>query len=213
MRPIRPRGIAAVAALLLAFPRVAPAASAGPAFDCAKAEGTVQKLICQDVGLAALDRKLDAAYKGAVAKAKGSTLGVLKAEQRGWIKGRDECWKATKATPTYVTESVVVDDPRACTEWSISLRIAELQVKYQLVPAQPLVRYACNGNPANEVVAQLFDTAPPAGRFERGDQTVVGYLVKTPDGPRYEGQNLRYAANGKDARIRWLAEDLACKVQ
>lgn len=146
-----PLGVAAVAAVLLTVPRVAAAEAAGPSFDCAKADGTVQQLICKDAGLAALDRKLDVAYKGAVAKAKGKMLGALKSEQRGWIKGRDECWKATKATPTYLTESVVVDDPRACAEWLTNLRIAELQVSYQLVPAKPVVAYACNGNTANEV--------------------------------------------------------------
>ncbi len=206
-------GVAAVAAVLLTVPQVAAAEAAGPSFDCARAEGTVQQLICKDAGLAVLDRKLDAAYKAAVAKAKGPVLGLLKSEQRGWIKGRDECWKATKATPTYLTESVVVDDPRACAEWLTNLRIAELQVSYQLVPAKPVVAYACNGNPANEVQVQLFETALPAGRFERGDQTVVGYLVKTPEGPRYEGRNLRFAASGKDAKVRWLAEDLACKAK
>lgn len=203
--------IATAAVLATSGPAIARAEATGPTFDCARAEGTVQRLICQDAGLAALDRQLDGVYQAAVARAKGRMLGELKAEQRGWIKGRDECWKATAKTPTYVTESVVVDDPRSCTEWAMSLRIAELQVRYQLVPAQPLVRYGCNGNPANEVVAQLFATTPPAGRFERGDQTVVGYRVQTPEGPRYEGRNLRFTVDGKVARVRWMSEDLDCR--
>src|SRR5512139_1454973 len=81
----------------------ASAASAqGPAFDCAKAEGEVQKLVCSDAGLAALDRTLDVAYKGAVAKAKGQMLATLRAEQRGWVKGSDECWKAQAGSPDFI---------------------------------------------------------------------------------------------------------------
>lgn len=213
MKAMKGSWVLAMAAVVLAMPLAARAAGSGPAFDCARAKGTVQQLICKDAGLAALDRRLDGVYKGAVAKAKGAMLGLLKSEQRGWIKGRDECWKATKATPTYLTESVVVDDPRTCTEWAINLRISELQVSFQLVPAKPVVAYGCNGNPANEVQAQLFETALPAGRFERGDQSAVGYLVKSPDGPRYEGQNLRFAASGTDAKVKWGSDDLACKAK
>ncbi len=43
----------------------------GPTFNCAKATGEVETLICSDASLAALDRKLDEAYKAAAAKAKG----------------------------------------------------------------------------------------------------------------------------------------------
>lgn len=214
MRPTTYPCSAALAAVLLVIPVTTRAGeTAKPAFDCARADSSVTRLVCADAALAALDRKLDDVYKAAVAKSNGETLATLKAEQRGWVKGRDECWKAQKKAPTWLTESFVVDDIRACTEWSYSQRIAELQVMWQLVPSKPAVSYACNGNPANEVIAQLFDTALPAGRFERGDQTVVGYLVKSPDGMRYEGRNMRFAASGKDAKLRWRGEDLACKAR
>jgi uncharacterized protein len=205
-------GVAAAAALVLGMSANASAQAKGPAFDCAKADGTVQKLICSDEALAALDRKLDAAYKGAVAKAKGPMLNTLKAEQRGWIKGRDDCWKA-KSSETWLTESWIVKDVRSCVDGQYQLRIAELQVMWQLVPSQPAVSYACNNNPANEVVVQFFQTTPPAGRFERGDQTVVGYQVKTASGARYEGRNLAFSNKGSDATVTWLGEELKCKAR
>ncbi|MGE3523991.1 MAG: lysozyme inhibitor LprI family protein, partial [Candidatus Dadabacteria bacterium] len=68
------------------------ALAAGPSFDCAKAEaGSIEEMICNDPGLTALDVKLAAVYKEALAKATNEHPPVLKAEQRGWIKGRDDC--------------------------------------------------------------------------------------------------------------------------
>lgn len=204
-------GLAAAAALVVGVTADAAAQAKGPAFDCAKAEGTVQKMICGDEALASLDRKLDGVYKAAVATAKGPLLNTLRTEQRGWIKGRDECWKATQET--WLTESWTVKDVRSCVDGQYQLRIAELQVMYQLVPSKPAVSYACNGNPANEVVAQFFDSTLPAGRFERGDQTVVGYLVKTASGAKYEGRNLSFWNKGADATVKWLGEELYCKAK
>ena len=38
------------------------ASAATPSFDCAKAHGTTEQLICQDAGLAALDNQLATLY-------------------------------------------------------------------------------------------------------------------------------------------------------
>jgi hypothetical protein len=69
-----------------------------PTFNCAKAQGEVEKLICSDASLAALDRKLDEAYRAVSAKAKGKLATQLCDEQRGWVKGRNDCWKAKAKT-------------------------------------------------------------------------------------------------------------------
>ncbi|MEY4095695.1 MAG: hypothetical protein RLZZ53_2894 [Acidobacteriota bacterium] len=203
-----------LAVLALALPMRASAQSPsanGPAFDCAKATGDVEKMICADNTLGALDRKLDAVYKAALTKARDDMPRVLRAEQRGWVKGRDECWKAKDAAnAVYLTISWTATSVRACVEGQYSLRIAELQVKYRLVPEQPPVFFACNNNPSNEVVAQFFGTDPPAARFVRGDRTVIGYLVKTGSGARYEGQNMSFWNKGKEATVTWLGEQLEC---
>ena len=83
---------------------IVPAAllAQGPTFDCAKAQGEVEQLVCSDPALAALDRKLDQVYKAAAAKATGKLAARLRAEQRGWVKGRNECWKA-KGIETWLT--------------------------------------------------------------------------------------------------------------
>eukprot|EP01038_Epipyxis_sp_PR26KG_P000178 gene178-biopygen128 len=82
-------------ALLLSAAGLAlPAAAQGPTFDCKKAAGTVEQQICSDASLTALDRQLDTVYQAATAKAGKTLLKTLRAEQRGWVKGRNDCWKA-----------------------------------------------------------------------------------------------------------------------
>jgi uncharacterized protein len=62
----------------------------GPAFNCSTLQGDVGKLICSDAALAALDRKLDALYKAALAKAlAGSLVRQIRQEQRGRYGGQN----------------------------------------------------------------------------------------------------------------------------
>jgi len=203
-------GLGALAAFAILTTRPAPAGAQakGPAYDCAKAQGEVQQLICKDEGLAALDRKLDAVYKAALAKARDDVPQVLRTEQRGWIKGRDECWKAKDGT--YLTASWQARDVRECVEGSYRIRISELQATMRLVPPKGPVFFTCDGNPANEVVAPLFETDPPTARLERGDKTVTAWLVPAGSGSKYEGQNIEFWTKGKDATVTWLDAKLRC---
>ena len=192
----------------------APLRAQGPAFDCAKADGEVEELICQDEGLAALDRKLDEVYKAALAKATNEHPPVLKAEQRGWIKGRNECWKAQgEDNPAFLTASWPATSVRDCVEGQYQLRISELQALYRLVPEKGPVFYACDNNPANEVVATFFETDPPTARVERGDRSVTVWLVPAGSGSKYEGQNLELWTKGDEATMTWLDEELKCQVK
>jgi uncharacterized protein len=74
------------------------AVAASPAFDCARADGAAEELICKDDELAALDREVQRLFDLAVTTPdmEKAQLDELKATQRGWIKGRNDCWKAEK---------------------------------------------------------------------------------------------------------------------
>jgi len=192
----------------------------GPTFDCAKAQGEVEQLICKDAALAALDRKLDGVYKAATAKAQGQMLTTLRAEQRGWVSGRNECWKAKDAdNAMYLTASWTATSVRACVEAQYRIRTAELQALYQLVTPKKPVFFACQNNPANEVVATFFETDPPTARLERGDRTVTAYQVPAASGAKYEGQNVTFWNKGNEAAVSWMnpatgvTEELQCKVR
>ena len=198
-------------AVLVALVSAAPSARAqakGPAFDCSKAAGEVQQLVCKDEGLAALDRKLDEVYKAARAKATNEVPPVLVAEQRGWVKGRDDCWKARGGTPTFFTASWHVDGVRECVEGTYRVRISELQAKYRLVPPKGPVAFLCDDR--SEVVATFFDTDPPTARLERGDQSVTAWLVPAASGSKYEGPNVEFWTKGKEATATWLESKLKC---
>jgi uncharacterized protein len=198
--------LAALVALASA-PGPARAQAKGPAFDCSKAQGEVEQLICKDEGLAALDRKLDEVYKAALAKARDDVPQFLRTEQRGWIKGRNECWKAKDGT--YLTASWQAKDVRECVEGNYKIRISELQALMRLVPPKGPVFYACNDN-FGEVIATFFETDPPTARLERGDKTLTVWLVPAGSGSKYEGQNVEFWTKGKEAQVTWLDENLKC---
>lgn len=191
-------GIACAAA----FP--AAALAQGPAFDCTKAQGEVEELICSDASLAALDQKLAEVYREASAKAKDGLATELRETQRGWIGGRNDCWKAKQQT--WITATWTVDTVQDCVAAQYRLRTSELQAAWQLLPPQT-VSYACQNNPANEVVASFFATDPATIRLERGDRTVTLWQVGAAGEGKYEGQNVSLIHDGGMVQVSWLNTD------
>jgi uncharacterized protein len=131
-------------------------------------------IVCADPELAALDRKLSEVYAAALRKATNEHPPVLQAEQRGWIKGRDDCWK----TP----------EQRDCVRDAYVLRIANLQARYRLVASKGPIYLKCDGDPRNELVVTYFETVPPTLIAERGDETSLMY--RQADG-EFLGRNER----------------------
>ena len=189
----------------------------GPAFSCAKAQGEVETLICGDASLATLDRKLDAVYKEASAKAKGKLATRLREEQRGWVKGRNDCWKAN-GVETWVTATWTVNTVKACVDAQYRLRTSELQAVWQLLPPRT-VAYACQNNPANGVVANFFETDPATIRLERGDRTKTLWRVGVAATGPYAGQNVTLVQQGNELKVSWLdtntgkTDELQCKAR
>ncbi|WP_394560966.1 MliC family protein [Aquipseudomonas alcaligenes] len=182
--------------LLLASPL---ALQAAPSFDCAKVEaGSIAELVCQTPQLAQLDVKLAEVYQQASAKAQNEHPPMLKAEQRGWLKGRDECWKA--------------DDKPQCVADSYTRRIAELQARYQLIAGKGPVFYQCDGQPAKEVVATYYATEPPTALVEFGDSSSLMYLQPSGAGARYQGQNESLWEHQGEAVVTWgyQAPEMRC---
>jgi uncharacterized protein len=175
-----------------AAPAAAPVTAATkPSFDCAKATpGSSEAIICADPALAALDRQLAEVYAAARKKATNEKPPVLKAEQRGWVKGRDDCWKAKET------------GQGACIREAYVRRIAELQARYRLVASDGPVFLACDGNPANEVVVTTFRTQPPTLIAERGDQSSL-MVRQSGDGERYQGRNETLVQQGAESLVTW----------
>ncbi len=173
-----------------------------PSFACDKVEpGSIEAMICTDEELSTLDRKLAEVYAAAAGTATNEHPPVLKAEQRGWIKGRNDCWKS--------------DDERACVREEYARRIAELQANYRLVPGTGPVTFVCDGDPRNEVVATFFQTEPPTLIAERGDSVSLMYLQPSASGSRYAGRNESLWEHQDEALITWGygAREMRCTRQ
>jgi uncharacterized protein len=176
------------------------AATQKPSFDCERASGSVEEMICSDSTLAEMDVRMHGIWQAVLELSAPDSLWV-RAEQRGWIKGRNECWKS--------------DDVRECIVASYKIRIAELQARWALVPSKGPFRLVCNDNPTGEVVATLFETDPPSGVLERGDQVVVVFLGPSASGARYEGSNVSFWMRGDEAFVTWgwNAEEMRCRIR
>ncbi len=186
------RSIAIIAPLLVG---TAAVAQQGPSFDCARAEAGAEEIVCNDPNLAALDRSLAARYAevleavagyGGDAKAQEDRL---RTEQRGWVSGRDDCWKA--------------EDEKSCVEQAYLRRESELIARYMLQPPTATVAWTCNGNPADEVVTAFFNTPIDSVRIERGDTVDIGFIARSGSGARYEASFGRSIwIKGDDATYR-----------
>jgi uncharacterized protein len=175
-----------------------PVLAAQPSFDCAKATHEIEQLVCKSDALAALDNRMFSVFTRALAtvKADAGATKLLRAEQREWIKSRDDCWKAA--------------DRSACTTLTYKKRIAELQAVYGLVPAYARVVYTCDGDPASELVARIYRTDPEVTLVERNHRTVTTYQTISADGARFEGGNTVYWDKGRDAMVTWDGKDMQC---
>ncbi|MDT3275000.1 MliC family protein [Shewanella sp. SP2S2-4] len=176
-------------------------AADAPSFDCAKVNaGSIEAMVCKDAGLSQLDNQLAEVYSQALEKAKNEQPPTLKAMQRGWVKGRNECWKS--------------EDKHACIEASYQTRIAELQAQYRLVDMTGPVFYACDGSPANEVVVTYFKTEPATLIAEHGDSTSLMFAQPSGSGAKYQGRNESLWEHQGEAKVVWgfEAPEMTCKL-
>ena len=194
--------------MLLAGVLAAPvlfAGSAQAAFSCPKDAHEIELLICKTESLQKLDEQLNDVYKKALAAAT-KTPGkqdekLLKTIQRGWIGGRNDCWKDA--------------DQMKCTTDSYTRRISGLQAEWMLAKAAEPVFYTCNGNPADEIVFTAMETTPPTARLEHGDETIIAWQTPADTGTRYEGDFANvFWIKGDMAEVAWPQDvSFICKVR
>ncbi len=198
----RPRSPTPVLAAMVLLAPSGQVLGVEPSFDWAKADGAVERLICEDPGLAALDRKLADAYAQALERHRENDYEDPRPFQRGWGKGRNDCWKA--------------EDVRACTETTYRHRIAELQVEYGAFTVPAAVNYDCR---SFDLAAVFYaETDPPTvvltpiGEHERSDQ-VLAFLTPAASGSRYEGANVLFWEHHGEAMLTWFDKETNCKVR
>lgn len=186
-------------------------ASVRPSFDCAKAGNAATKLICTDPLLVALDVETTRLY-GLAIEGKYMTPDrrrELVATERGWIKGRDECWKA--------------DNLRTCILASYASRIHELRQGYSDARTQddkgnstgPFV-LACRN--FNALIGVTFvRTDPPVAQLSWLNTAATLVLAPSGSGARYDrvtGPASMLWTRGSTARVKIDGQpELECKVE
>lgn len=169
-------------------------AATGPSFDCDKATSDFERLVCDTPGLAALDRQLAATFRQAMDKS--TDRATLLAGQRGWIKGRDDCWKA--------------EDKQACVHDAYVQRIVDLRIQNGLVVIPAHVEFRCD-DAAKRVAATFYNDEPRAMVLTVDDDQVIVPAAISGSGARYATDGVEFWEHQGDASITFYGTKLACK--
>ncbi|MCK7596971.1 MliC family protein [Microbulbifer sp. CAU 1566] len=170
-----------------------------PTYDCSvKLNSSIEELICKDSALAALDQKMAEVFKAASQTEKAAQDKYFKARQRGWIKGRNECWKE--------------QDKPLCVAESYQRRMLELQMHYGLASVTVEATYLCDGA---EVTVAYFDTDPPAALARYKDQESILTISRTASGSKYVGPGMSIWEHQGEAKVVWGygTTEMHCKVR
>ena len=175
--------------------------SASPAFDCGKAEGEVELLICSDDDLALLDIRLAKTYTQASKNIPEEERANFRALQRGWIKGRNDCWKA--------------EDVRACVEFSYQSKTVELQIAGGLLEAPRYRSLRCGeGTEAVPFTVSVYRNADPVSAvLTRGNDQVIAFAQVDSSGRRYVAPNVSLTVAEGQATVQWFDETLQCTIE
>lgn len=146
----------------------APDRAINASFDCGRAKGQAQELVCGDPGLAAMDREV----------ARLAKLAVEPAAAADWALKRDDCWKS--------------DELRQCVMAAAMLEIHRLRKGSDIartgegLSVGP-VAFACKGI-SGPVLATFVNSDPGAVTLEWGGQGIAIDQVTTASGARYDGR-------------------------
>ena len=155
-----------------------------PSFDCNKMDSSAEEAVCASEDLAALDLELARLY-GLALKGPHMTAerkATLKAKQRGWIKGRNDCWKASIGL-------------EACIAGSYVMRIDEIRTGYADARSDDKsgastgpFAYRCDGLDAL-VSAVFVNAGTPRVSLRWLENGVVLKIVPSGSGAKYASDN------------------------
>ena len=172
--------------------------SASPEFDCSDPTGTVTETICRQAELSLLDRKLNRLFTRALDRVSTDEQARMRAFQRGWIKGRDDCWKSVS----------LVD----CIRQAYGQRITELQIASAAVTIpRPWLAW-CDGGARLQLYFYRETWLPALVLNDDQEQTI---LLGQPaaSGSKYAGGNIEFREKGGEAMYtRSGADPQQCRV-
>ena len=192
-----------IAGLLLAtvIQTAGQAPAPTPSFDCRKARGAVQQLVCRDAGLATLDRALADAFEKALTTWSKAEARQQRSLQSEWLKRRDACDKGV--------------DARACAEQAYRTRLVEVQVSSGQAEAREPVRFDCAGAAETALTAVFYGkTDPPSVLLTLGTEKtekVVAFQGRVASGTLYTAPDVEYREHQGGVVLRWYGATLTCR--
>jgi uncharacterized protein len=172
------------------------APTAAPAINCAKADGDVETLICQNPELVSLDQQLAAEFQHAV-DAPAANRAALQTAQDRWRTGRDDCWKA--------------DDVHQCVLDAYRSRLVELKIDDPDTVRPETITYRCP-DPAKPFTARFYNQFdPPAAVLTWGPETAIVFAEQTGSGARYGGQGVDYWEHQGEVTVDFRGTKFVCQ--
>jgi uncharacterized protein len=171
-----------------------------PSFDCAKATGFVEKLLCTDTELAAMDVKMAALYMQALKQAPAAAKKALRKEQRGWLKTRNACQTYTEPR-------------RNCVSYAYEQRISRLEglvSEYTDTGTKPAATFTYRCDDGGSLVFSLL--AGNQARVARGDAQWTLPHVPSGSGVKYESGGILFWSKGNEATFEQEGKSTSCQV-
>lgn len=180
-----------------AAPAAASAGTVAPSFDCANAANEIEKLVCADPELAAVDVRLAAVYDKELNRPE-TVKPAMAATQRGWVKGRDDCWKE--------------EDKRRCVLEAYWTRLAELQINSPETTTPTPLEMRCDDNsqPVSASFYNGFD--PPALVLTVGNDQAILFSEPSASGSKYGRSGAEFWEHQGEAKIDFYGNKLTCRV-
>ncbi len=175
--------------------------SSAQSFNCSKATNAVEKMICSDDELKALDSKMASFYSRALAKSSAKDKRMLRTEQVGWLKARNQCAGR--------------DGMKACIGEFYEQRISRLDPiaggpsQEPAAAASTKVIYSCNDNIVAQVVATF--TGAEKARVEFADSTWNLTRVQSGSGAKYANKDVMFWSKGSEATLECRKKSYQCK--
>lgn len=188
-------------ALLLLAPCIAPAA---PSFDCRQATHEIEKLVCSDAKLSALDQQMAELFSQAMRRAGPADKPELLAEQRGWIKNRNGCAQRSEPRKNCVAEhysqrnSRLEDLLAASSGDSGSTDAGSTAVRLQCDDGVPIMAVYRTGTAASVQIT-------------RGERIWVLPAVTAGSGARYAQDGIVFWTKGGEARFEQGEHSSVCR--
>lgn len=172
-----------------------------PSFSCSGEHlSSVEQLICTDSELARLDVQLQHEYQALLAQTDDEALtSHLRALQRGWIKGRDECWKSSPVG--------------ACVAREYRLRLSAVQELAGQISQSRRVVTVCEPLPEHEMVIHFYPTQPPIATLTWRGKASLLYRDDSASATIYRGAGTQLRQQDSEFIIDGLEEETSLSCQ